>query len=378
MALLTADPATAARPEAATEFVARLQQTSGPLMAKALEDTLFYRHHRLLGLNEVGGALDPELGPERFLEVAAHDGLAATQTHDTKRGEDSRARLYALSAPQAAARFAQLWPGLPGDVPPKLRWALAQMLFAADPLAEDPDFADRFREAALKTVREAKEDTSWTRTDDAFERRVVETAEAMVGARERLAPLADVKRAGAVIGLGQALLKTLGRPAPDIYQGCFGWDLAMVDPDNRRPVDFAAEARLCESARAADPADLARDWHSGAVKARVLLDGLALRRERADLFARSTLEPLALTGPAASAFAAFQHRAEDERVVVVIPTRPLTLLAGEGLALAGEALDGLALPSANGLTDRFSGRSLADASAVTAALQRFPILLATS
>ncbi|UOM36171.1 malto-oligosyltrehalose synthase [Acuticoccus sp. I52.16.1] len=376
--LLTADPAAANDPDVAIEFVARLQQTSGPLMAKALEDTLFYRHHRLLALNEVGGALDPALGAGRFLGVAAAGGLAATQTHDTKRGEDSRARLYALSAPDAAARFVALWPTLPGDLPDKLKWALAQMLFAADPLGDDADFADRFREAALKSVREAMEDTSWTRRDADFERQVAEAAVAMAGARERLAPLADVERAGAVIGLGQALLKTLGRPVPDIYQGCFDWDFAMVDPDNRRPVDFEAEAALCAAARVADPAFLARDWTSGAVKARVLLEGLALRRERAALFARSSLTALALQGGAAGDFAAFERRSGDERLVALIPIRPLPYLGEAGLGLSRGSLADLTVADAAGLVDRLTGRALGEKGAIEAALRNFPILIATN
>ncbi|WP_420394494.1 malto-oligosyltrehalose synthase [Acuticoccus sp.] len=361
------------------EFIRRLQQTSGPLMAKAVEDTLFYRYHRLVGLNEVGGELAPELGPERFLAVASEGGLAATQTHDTKRGEDARARLYALSDPGTLEAWSKVWHTLPGDVPPKLRWAMAQMLFASDPITDDPDFAHRFREAALKTVREAKEETTWTRPDEAFEGRVAAAAEAMAAARDRLAPLEPVARAGAVIGLAQALLKCIGRRAPDVYQGTFGWDQSMVDPDNRRPVDFAAEAALCERARAAEPATLLADWRDGAVKARCLLEGLALRRERPQLFADGRLETVPLSGREAGRFAAFRQRDGEACAVVVVPTRPLALLEGEGIALSEERLDDLAMSPGVVLRSRLAPGELdaADAGLATM-LAAFPILLATS
>ncbi|WP_226573057.1 malto-oligosyltrehalose synthase [Acuticoccus sediminis] len=378
VALLTADPEDDPHPEIAREFIARFQQTSGPLMAKSLEDTLFYRHHRLVGLNEVGGELEPALGSERFLKVAAADGLATTQTHDTKRGEDARARLYALSDPEAVPIFEALWPTFPGEVPDKLKWALVQMLFAADPLAEDPDFTDRFRETALKTVREAKQQTSWTRTHEGFENRVAEAAEAMAAERHRLAPLAPVARAGAAIGLGQALLKTVGRPTPDIYQGCFGWDFAMVDPDNRRPVDYVAEEQLCNAAMASDPPSLAAGWESGAIKARILIEGLALRRERPRLFAGTALTRVDLSGPAAGAFAAFERRSERDRMLALVATRPMAMLGAAGLGLAPDALRGLGLADAHGLTDRLSGRPLDGEGGLMAALEHLPVVIATS
>lgn len=365
--------------ETGLEFIARFQQTSGPLMAKAVEDTLFYRHHRLLGLNEVGGELEPELGPDRYLRVARSGGLVATQTHDTKRGEDGRARLYALSDPAAVAVWSTVWPDLPGEIAPKLQWAFGQMLFAANPLGEDPDFTDRFREAALKTVREAKEETTWTRTDETFEDHVAAAAEAMVAARDRFEALADVARAGAVIGLAQALLKTTGRPAPDIYQGTFAWDFSMVDPDNRRPVDFEAEDRLCSQARSVDPATLCTTWQSGTIKARVLLEGLATRREKPEFFRDGTIEPLALGGECAACFAAFRRSHGEDTAVVVVPVRPLGLLGPEGLALAKDRVGDVAVALGAPLRDRFTGQIFAaERSALAEHFARFPVLFATS
>ncbi|WP_108662975.1 malto-oligosyltrehalose synthase [Acuticoccus kandeliae] len=374
----------------AREFVSRFQQLTGPLMAKAVEDTLFFRHHRLLALNEVGGDLAPELGPERFLRVAQVDGLAATQTHDTKRGEDARARLYALSDPVAVSLWEDVWPQLPCEVSLRWRWAFGQMLFASAPLTADPAFPDRFREAALKTVREAMEDTSWTRTDADFEARVIATADAMTEVHaERLMPLSEVARSGAVIGLAQALLKTTTRPAPDIYQGTFGWDFSMVDPDNRRPVDFAAEARLCEAALAADAQSLVTDWTDGRIKARILLEGLAERREKPDLFTRGRLESVPILGFAPGEGGedwaspvpvyAFTRTLGEDVALVVVPVRPLQFLGSGGLILREESLDSLAIAVDRLLVARVTGLTLAPGESPLAPhFSRFPVLFATS
>ena len=361
----------------AQEFVRRFQQTTGPLMAKAVEDTLFYRYHRLIGLNEVGGSLEPEGGAQRFFAVARQGGLAATQTHDTKRGEDARARLYALTDLDAAKTFAKLRRTLPGTPSPRLTWMLAQMLFASAPLTPDRAFKDRLREAALKSVREAKEETSWTAANEAFEHDVAASAEAMADAVERLDPLASVWRAGAVISLAQALLKTTVKPAPDVYQGTFGWDFSMVDPDNRRPVDFAGEAALCEAAREASPQDLLANWQDGRVKARVLLEGLAARRERPDLFAAGRLEPLLIDGPLSSTAMAFVRRDGADEALVVVPVRPTKMLGADGLALAGVP-EGTIVTD-RPLTARMSGRTIEPgAIALAPLLEEFPVLFATS
>ena len=361
--------------DAGREFVTRFQQTSGPLMAKALEDTVFFRHHRFVGLNEVGGASEPQSGTALYLAVAAERGLAATQTHDTKRGEDARARLYALSDPAAAARFAPLANALPGDVPAGLKWGLAQMLFASWPLEPDPDFPRRFCETALKTVREAKEETSWTAQNGPFEARVHETAERLASGEDPFASLEDVRRAGAVIGLSQVVLKCFGRRPPDFYQGTFGWDLAMVDPDNRRPVDFDARRKLIEMARVGDPDALMADWRSGAIKARLTIEALALRRERPSLFARGALKTLDL-GPA-SPLTAFLCEDGVDAALAVVATRPLPLLgdANLGVALPESSRIALDRPFACRLTGmRLSGES----TEIARHFSRFPVLLAAT
>ncbi|MEM8664079.1 MAG: malto-oligosyltrehalose synthase, partial [Pseudomonadota bacterium] len=150
-------------------FVARWQQTTGPLMAKAVEDTLFFRHHRLIALNEVGSHPSAPLRVHNLDKALASPGLATTQTHDTKRGPDARARLYQLTHPDAARWWDTFWPTVGGGVSPSWQWALAQMWLGALPLDHDPTFKARFCAAVEKSAREAKEDTSWTRHNLAFE-----------------------------------------------------------------------------------------------------------------------------------------------------------------------------------------------------------------
>ncbi|MEM8856217.1 MAG: malto-oligosyltrehalose synthase, partial [Pseudomonadota bacterium] len=361
------------------DFITRVQQMTGPLMAKAVEDTVFYRHRRLIGLAEVGGELDPDLGPDRLLKVANTDGLAATQTHDTKRGEDARARLYALSDPAAAALWSTVWPSLPGDVPEGLRWGLGQMLFAARPLDDDPAFVERFCDAALKGVREAKEETSWIDIDPAYEARVLEAADAMARSSDSLAPLKPVWRAGAVIGLSQALLKTLTRPRPDIYQGTFGWDFAMVDPDNRRPVDFCAESELCERALSSSLDTLIRSFSDGAVKARVLLEGLAVRQELSQALQNIDVQAIPITGDGAGGLFGLACKGADRTAIAVVATKPLAVLDQERLTIRPEALANASIVLDGPFVERFSGAELpAGPVALAPFFGRFPVFLAVN
>ncbi|MEM7693910.1 MAG: malto-oligosyltrehalose synthase [Pseudomonadota bacterium] len=325
---------------AAAAFTARFQQTSGPVMAKAVEDTAFFRHHAALGLNEVGGGHDGPFGTGPLQKVGRETGLAATQTHDTKRGEDARARLYALTDPDLAARFAAIWPTMPGNIPQKLRWAFTQMLYAS--FDGSADFADRFAATALKTVREAKEETSWTAQNAPFEAAVEAAARQMVAEHHRLAPMEPGLRAGAIIGCGQALGKTFTRRTPDIYQGTFGWDFAMVDPDNRRPVDFEAEfGRL---SRGTPLADLVAHWQTGAIKARCLHEGLLARGARPALFEDGDFA-VDRVGPDGSV-AVLTRTLGREAAVLALPVRPARDLSGEGLGVFLPEPLVLALPTA--------------------------------
>lgn len=359
--------------DAAKPFVTRWQQTTGPLTAKAIEDTLFYRDHRVLALNEVGSHPDAVLGLGALDAALSAPGLAATQTHDTKRGEDARARLYQLTHPDAAAWWLTTWQTLPGDALPRWQWAMAQMWLGALPLEPDPDFADRFCAAVEKSAREAKEETSWTRQDPAFEARLVEAARAMAAHRPGEA-VDDLLRAGAVAALAQALLKTFAHAVPDIYQGGFGWDFALVDPDNRRPVDFAAKAVRLDAARRETPEALVATWRDGRIKARVILEGLALRAEAPGLFASSaTLERLSAPD---SPVAAFWRQNGHEKALAVVAHRPFAITAKAGAGLDPAALGPVVLDLPSPVFLRFCEETIGPGPVdVSPFLGQFPVLL---
>ena len=423
---------------AALAFAVRFQQTSGPLMAKALEDTLFYRYNRLIALNEVGG--DPSRPPggvAAFHAAMAERlatqplGLTATATHDTKRGEDARARLTAISeAPAiwsaAVAHWAQLLGPLrreidSGPAPgPALEWALYQALLGVWPLDLAADdgagleaLAARFLPFVEKAMREAKLRTSWTAPDEAYEAAVLGFAACLFdGDREAfrrvfLATAEPFFVAGALNGLAQTLLKVAVPGVPDIYQGTERWDFALVDPDNRRPVDFAAldaaatalaadapgaVAPTANAGSAAAPptrettAALLAEWRDGRLKQFVLMQALALRRDRGSLFEAGDYVPLEADGTAAGHVVAFLRRRAEDAVLAVAPRLPLDLLGGTAIPMitpARWADTSLPLPpDLAGRTWRnaFTGADIpADGEPLKVAnlLAEFPVLLAS-
>jgi (1->4)-alpha-D-glucan 1-alpha-D-glucosylmutase len=350
-------PDPAARAEALT-FVTRLQQTTGPLMAKAVEDTLFYCYNRLIALNEVGG--EPEdfgAAIERFHEDMAarrvHQpfGLLATSTHDTKRGEDARARLYAISEmPEAWAANVARWSALNDGLLVKTEehrapsandeWMFYQALAGAWPIGLDASdgealnaLAGRMAAFMSKAIKEAKVHTSWTGPDHAYE----EAAENFV--RGALDParsggfLADFAKAqnaldvaGALNALSQTLLKLTAPGVPDIYQGAELWDLSLVDPDNRRAVDFDLRRRLLDGIAARDAADLVADWKSGAIKLSIVAKGLQLRADDPTLFTTGNYTPLAVEGSRKDNVVAFLRSDDTRGAITIVPIRASALL----------------------------------------------------
>lgn len=332
------------------ELVRRLQQYSGPVMAKGLEDTALYRYNRLIALNDVG-----EL-PDRFsLDVAAfHDfnsarlaqfshAMLTTSSHDTKRGEDTRARILTLSghAQQWQAAMddwtALLAPASDGVTRNEL-WYFFQLLLGAWPVAWPDtgalpaDQLDRFRErvqaAMLKSVREARVNSSWARPRQDYETSLRDMIDAALvdSPDNRFLPAfrqfaATMAEAGARIGLAQAVLKLTVPGVPDIYQGADLWEQSMVDPDNRRPVDFALRARLLDRA---GPLDLT-DWRDGGVKLAVIQRLLDLRAVEPDLFAEGSYEPVA----AGNAVVAFARRHGERTVLVAAALHPWAAGSGE-------------------------------------------------
>lgn len=356
--LVLLDVEAEARAEALA-IATRFQQTTVPVAAKAVEDTLFYRFNRLIGLNEVGG--DPSVLGGTIAHFHAETtrrqetqpfGLTTTATHDTKRGEDARARLYALSeAPSewyaAVARWHAINAGARVELPdgpapePAVEWMLYQALFAAWPAAaaglgqaEDPweRLCERFLGYVEKALREAKLRTSWTMPNAAYESAVKGFAEHLCDPEARefrtdfVAASAPFWMAGALTGLSQTLLKLAMPGVPDVYQGTEGWDLAMVDPDNRRPVAFDRLEAALDAVRAASPDDLLADWRSGRIKMRVLAAGLEARRRDPELFADGAYRPLTVTGRQADRLVAFARIGERSAALVAVPRLALPLV----------------------------------------------------
>ncbi|MBW9051537.1 malto-oligosyltrehalose synthase [Rhizobium mesosinicum] len=327
--------------DAAREFRLRFQQLSGPIMAKAMEDTLFYRHNRLLALNEVGGEPDQVPGGvetfHQFMQARARSqpsGLSATSTHDTKRGEDARARLYALS--EGAGVFAdavEQWQRLNeshrielpnGPAPePNLEWMLYQALAGAWPEDFDRRHAEALRERftayTQKAIREAKLRTDWTSADSAYEDAVCAYAAALVSTdndaftEDFARVLQPFVEAGYVNSLSQTLIKLTAPGVPDIYQGAEGFDFSFVDPDNRRLPDFETL-----SGWLAEGGALAR-LQAEALKQRIVQLGLGLRMEQGRLFAEGDYQPLAVDGARRDHVVAFARLHHDNFSITVVP-----------------------------------------------------------
>jgi (1->4)-alpha-D-glucan 1-alpha-D-glucosylmutase len=394
--------------EQALAFAIRFQQTTGPVMAKAVEDTLFYRYNRLIGLNEVGG--DPErygasvddfheeMAQRRDLQPA---GLSATSTHDTKRGEDGRARIYVLSEMpnawrQAVGRWAEMNRShrrkLSGSLAPEpiMEWLFYQALLGAWPADLDPQRQTDETDGAIerlrarmtvfmeKAVREAKLRTSWTNPDADYEQAVAHFVAAVLScatAGDFLADFAQRCRpiwlAGAINSLAQVAVK-LGAPGvPDLYQGAELWDLSFVDPDNRARVDFAVRRRMLEDVSGAKPASLLEDWQSGAPKMALTVAGLRARAERPALCARGNYLGLEVKGPRAEHVAAFARHLDEGIAVVVAPRLVLALSEGASRPLVPMERWG---DTAIGLPPPLHGRPLRDV--VTGAIHEGDSLLA--
>ncbi|GAA3099532.1 malto-oligosyltrehalose synthase [Rhizobium viscosum] len=327
--------------EPAREFRLRFQQLSGPIMAKAMEDTLFYRYNRLLAVNEVGG--EPDHVPDgieafhQFMQSRAlsqPSGLSATSTHDTKRGEDARARLYAVS--EGAGVFADAvehWRRLneshrtelpDGAAPePNLEWMLYQALAGAWPEDFDRHHADalrdRFTAYAEKAVREAKLRTDWTAPNNGYEEAVRAYTAALLSTdndaftEDFARVLQPFIEAGYVNSLSQTLIKLTAPGIPDIYQGAEGFDFSFVDPDNRRLPDFETLSGWLTEGGA-----LAR-LQAAALKQRIIQIGLGLRMERARLFAEGGYLPLAVTGIRSDHAVAFARLHHENFAITVVP-----------------------------------------------------------
>ena len=344
---------------AALRFAMKVQQFSGPVMAKGVEDTAFYRYNRFLALNEVGGA--PErfgLAPALFHKANAAraqnwpHAMLTTATHDTKRGEDNRARLAVLSEmPEEWRRQVETWTRIlrarQGDVERKAApdrddvYMLTQMFVGSWPIdvldapseEQREAYGARIQAAIEKSLREAKRRSSWAAPDADYEQATQAFAKEALRSETFLSNFLPFTRRVARLGIENSLIQTVGKltapGVPDIYQGCELWDLNLVDPDNRRPVDFAlreaAIADLAARLKAPDQRSglfktLMDEWQDGRVKQATTALMLALRRDEPELFASSDYQPLAIEGDR-SDWAFGYIRASGERRLAVVMAR---------------------------------------------------------
>jgi (1->4)-alpha-D-glucan 1-alpha-D-glucosylmutase len=358
-------PAHAAR---VAGFAMKFQQYTAPVAAKGVEDTAFYRYHRLASLNEVGG----EPGTFGFTLAAFHGAsqdrarhwphtMLASSTHDSKRSEDVRARINVLSEMPAAwklslRRWSRMNRGRKTEVDGHLapsrndEYLLYQTLIGAWPAGgtDEPAleaFRSRIEAYMLKAAREAKVNTGWVNPNPDYERALARFIAAILapGRNLFLADFLPAQRRIARIGLYNSLSATLVKIAspgvPDLYQGSETWDLSLVDPDNRRPVDYARRAALLEGLRALVAAaggelpalarSLLEDMEDGRIKLYLTWRALQCRREHAPLYQEGDYVPLAVSGARAGHLCAFARVRGEAAAVVVVAPRLLAGLLGE-------------------------------------------------
>lgn len=370
--------------DATTDVAKRYQQTSGMVMAKGVEDRSFYRWTRLTTLTEVGAepdefAVDAAEFHARQADRLENLPLSMTtlSTHDTKRSEDVRARISVL------AEIPEVW----ADALDALRaavgtsdgpfdnllaqaivgsWPVASVLADEEALAE---YRTRLHAYAEKASREAETSTAWTAADEDYEK----TMHAFVDATLDRAEVRDIVEgivdrvlaAGRSNSLGAKLLQITGPGVPDVYQGSELWDLSLVDPDNRRPVDYAERRRILA---AIDDGDVPAIDDSGAAKLLVTASALRLRRDRSDLFGSYT--PLAVEGSAADHLVAVAYGDEQGGGAIALATRlPL------GLAERGGWGDTTVRIPAGSYVDVLTGRGVDGVEEVAQLLDVFPVAL---
>lgn len=317
------------------EWVMCFQQLTGPAAAKGIEDTAFYIYNRFICLNEVGG--DPSIfgtSMEKFHQTMIESmkknphGMLTTSTHDTKRSDDVRARLAVLSE-------------IPGRWIGRVKsWAENNEKYRSDNLPDRnteylfyqtlagawPIFAERMLPFMEKAVREAKVHTSWRQPDPDYERVVMEFVKNVLGDSDFISDLeefmAPLIEAGRINSLSQTLIKMTAPGIPDFYQGSELWDLSLVDPDNRRPVDFELRRRLLSLMKGLSPEEIIDKMDQGLPKLWVIHRVLELRQRMREIFDTGAYRPLYASGPKASHAFAFMR---GEKVITLVPRFVLSL-----------------------------------------------------
>lgn len=356
--LLLDDPTglTASQRVERRDFVLRFQQLTGPVMAKGLEDTAFYRTYPLASLNEVGSSPESVGTPveafhQRNMQRLAQwpSSLLATATHDTKRSEDVRARISVLSEiPDEWERAVQRWQAwnrahkrtIDDIEAPDANeeYLLYQTLVGTWPLTplDEPTrarFIERIVQYMEKALKEAKVHTSWINPHEAYDQAVRTFVQRILTPGPGNRFLADCERfqariapLGLLNALSQLLLKITAPGVPDIYQGTELWDDSLVDPDNRRPVDFPTRSACLAALQQREAAgllplvqELLAQWWDGRIKLYVMYKALHWRRNSVDLFRHGTYIPLPCTGARRQHIVAFARHREHSWALIVVP-----------------------------------------------------------
>ena len=390
-------------------FIGKLQQITGPVAAKGTEDTALYIYNRLVSLNEVGSdptcfGLDPASVHEWMLERQRRfpSALSATSTHDTKRGEDVRARLNVLSEMPAVWKAALTrWRAVNRRFKTEIRNALVpdaneeyliyQTLIGAWPFERDSDAQARFQTRIFaylrKALREAKLHTSWLNPDEEYEAAVERFVRSILEHRrtnlflQSFGPLQErIAQMGIYNSLAQLLIKITAPGVPDFYQGSEFWDLNLVDPDNRRPVDYEARREVLAALEHADPISLLAERDDGRVKLFVTARALAIRAQRRERYERGDYVPIQPNGSRRECLFAFSRG----DAITCVP-RLIATLSPDALPPLGEPVWGdtsIRVPDGRALRDVFTGLELTpvrchDGYALRAAdiFDRFPVSL---
>ena len=395
-------------------FVMRFQQFTGPLMAKGVEDTLLYVYNRSIGLNEVGGS--PEvfgIDPPEYHSIAARRGetyphtLNATATHDTKRGEDTRARLAVISElPDEWAKCVFRWRKLNRkkkaaeqgkEYPaPNDEYFLYQSLIGHFPFYDTqfPAFMERLKTFMVKAVREAKEHTAWLAPDSEYEQAFLSFIDKIMAPKLDNRFLVDflpfqkkISYFGMFNALSQTLLKITSPGVPDFYQGTEVWDLSFVDPDNRVPVDFAERSRALDGIIAKGTEslfllvnELLRTKEDGRIKLFLIYRALQARNRHPAVFEKGEYLPVHASGTHGRHVVSFLRKSGNKLLLTVVP-RFLTGLIREGEYPFGRrvwATTSLVIPApAVSWRDVITGQEITPAAplAVGDVLTRFPVAL---
>ncbi|MFB2881459.1 malto-oligosyltrehalose synthase [Floridanema aerugineum] len=344
-------------------FVMKFQQLTGPLMAKGVEDTLFYNYNRLISLNEVGGnpgsfGVTPDEFHEFNLRRSSHwlHSMNATATHDTKRGEDTRARINVL--PELASEWEEnIWTWSEMNRAKKTvikdkpvpdtndEYFLYQTLIGAFPFNESefPQFVQRVKDYVIKAVREAKVYTAWLRPDSAYEEGYLNFVDRLLSTPEsndfleKLRPFQQkIAEYGIFNSLSQILLKNTSPGVPDLYQGNELWDLSLVDPDNRRPVEYERRIGYLQEIKQkikTDIPQLIKDLFAtkedGKIKMFLTYQLLQARKEHLELFQDGDYKPLMVKGKFSDRIIAFA-RIHQNKVAITLATRLLTKVIQPG------------------------------------------------